>query len=148
MTGFAARALAQTRRDHAGIERDLARLTKAAGCPGTASSTADLSRQVSEFVEMWETRLKTHFRLEEEAAGLTASDDPNWVEGIQRERQAVAALFDLLQHRQSALARNEADARADVIVAIDDLAAVWGRHVRHLDVLFPPVPGGHGGRRG
>ena len=117
---------------------------------GAESEPVSLSLAVAEFVRAWARKLDTHFGLEEQAAGLEAESwvpsELNGADSIRRERDAIAALFDLLRHRQAALARNEADARTDVVVAIGDLSVVWARHVRRLQVLGPLLAGDRGGR--
>lgn len=132
------------------MQHQLVRLTRIALDAG--AETAGLSHAVSAFVRTWEGKLETHFRMEEQAVGTEAKSwvpsGLNGADSIRRERDAIAALCDLLRHRYVALARNEADARADVVAAIGDLSVVWAKHVRRLQVLGLLLAGERGERHG
>lgn len=113
---------------------------------------AGLRQAVPLFLQRWARKFDPHFKAEERAsqAGVR-SGFPAEIAGIddvRRDREVVAALIDLLEARQEALALGEAEAEADVVAAIKDLTVLWQRHVRRREVLGRLLPPSPGERRG
>lgn len=138
---------AGARTEHTAIALHLTRLTRWTEREGPLRLTARDRAALPAFLRRWGGLFGAHFRAEEKAwrNGIRRGLPPELAcpEDVCREREAVAAVIDLLRCRCRKFLDGDPSAEADVETAVLDLAELWRRHVRRAEVrnaLMGPAP--------
>ncbi len=126
-------------------------LQRLAAAPMAASAAhARLQQALRRFLDEWGPRLRAHLELEERLvtpAVVHALPAETWtLHTFRHERETFDALLDLLRDGSAWLDRHEPGADREIAAALDDLALLWGQHVRRVDVIGPALASHEGTR--